>query len=53
MILAYAGSKPSPPLSSLLRAMMGLKTSPDAQMTVQERIDFSIVTLVFGVLVAA
>jgi hypothetical protein len=32
--------------------MMGMQTSQDAFMTVQERIDFSIITLIFGTLVA-
>ncbi|KNZ75045.1 Major facilitator superfamily domain-containing protein 7, partial [Termitomyces sp. J132] len=46
----YAGSKPSPPLKSLLYAMLGLKTSPDAHMTPRERFDFVIVILIFGAL---
>lgn len=48
----YAASKPSLPLSSLLRAMMGTQRSQDAYMTIQERVDFSIMVLVFGTLVA-
>ncbi|GLB37685.1 putative MFS general substrate transporter [Lyophyllum shimeji] len=47
----YAGSKPSLSLPSLLRAMAGLKTSQDSHMTIRERIDFAIVTLIFGTLV--
>jgi len=47
----YAGSKPSLSLPSLLRAMMGLKTSQDSHMTIRERIDFAVVTLIFGTLV--
>lgn len=48
---AYSGSQPSPSLTSLLRAMAGLQTSADAYMTGRERIDFSIVTLIFGTIV--
>ncbi|KAG6902749.1 hypothetical protein C0995_011897 [Termitomyces sp. Mi166 len=44
----YAGSKASPPLKSLVYAMLGLKTSEDAHMTLRERLDFVIVVLVFG-----
>ncbi|KAF5380571.1 hypothetical protein D9615_004653 [Tricholomella constricta] len=47
----YAGSKPSPSLPSLIRAMMGMKTSVDSHMTVRERLDFMIVALIFGTLV--
>ncbi|KAF9447949.1 MFS general substrate transporter [Macrolepiota fuliginosa MF-IS2] len=49
----YAGSKPSPSLFSLLRAMAGLEVHPDAYMTRRERIDFGIITIVFGTLVGA
>jgi len=48
----YSGSKKSPSLSSLVRAMFGSEKSPDAQMKARERFDFAIVTLIFGVLVA-
>ncbi|KXN90846.1 Major facilitator superfamily domain-containing protein 7-a [Leucoagaricus sp. SymC.cos] len=49
----YAGSKPSPPLISLLRAMAGQKVTPDAYMSRRERIDFAIMIIIFGTLVAA
>jgi len=49
----YAGSKPSPPFKSLGRAMLGMSTTPEAYMTIRERIDFAIVTFIFGVLVAS
>ncbi|KDQ57437.1 hypothetical protein JAAARDRAFT_35153 [Jaapia argillacea MUCL 33604] len=50
----YAASRKKPTLSSLLRAVLG-KEAPDADtwMTIRERIDFAILTLLFGVLVAA
>jgi len=48
---AYAGSKPSPSLASFLRAIFGLRTSEDSYMTIRERFDFAIVTLIFGAIV--
>ena len=51
--VAYSGSKKSPPLLSLLRVWVGQEGLPDAFMTKRERFDFGIVTLIFGVLVAA
>jgi len=50
---AYAGSQKSPSLMSLIRAMFGKETSPGAQMTPRERVDFSIIILIFAALVAA
>ncbi|KAF8070699.1 major facilitator superfamily domain-containing protein [Lyophyllum atratum] len=47
----FAGSKPSPSLQSLLRSILGLKTSEDSYMTIRERVDFTVVTLIFGALV--
>ncbi|RDB25138.1 Major facilitator superfamily domain-containing protein 7 [Hypsizygus marmoreus] len=47
----YAGSQPSQTLVSLIRAMCGLPTSLGSQMSVRERLDFTIVTLLFGALV--
>ena len=52
MIIAYAGSKKTPPLLTLLRAWAGLEVPPAALMTPRERFDFSIITLIFGVLTA-
>lgn len=49
----YAGSKPSPSLMSLLRAMAGKTVPPEAHMSSRERIDFGIMILIFGTLVAA
>ncbi|KAJ3570015.1 hypothetical protein NP233_g4678 [Leucocoprinus birnbaumii] len=49
----YAGSKPSPPLMSLLRAMVGQTVPQEAYMSRRERIDFAIIIIVFGTLVAA
>ncbi|EDR11851.1 uncharacterized protein LACBIDRAFT_313717 [Laccaria bicolor S238N-H82] len=49
----YAGSKDSPSLISLVRAILGLPTDRKAQMSKQERFDFCIVVIIFGALVAA
>ncbi|KAF8972983.1 major facilitator superfamily domain-containing protein [Flammula alnicola] len=49
----YAASKESPSLFSLCRAMLGLEVEPAAYMSIRERIDFTIIVLIFGVLVAA
>ncbi|KAL4073952.1 major facilitator superfamily domain-containing protein [Scleroderma citrinum] len=49
----YSGSKPPPPLSYLCRAILGLEVPQEAYMTPRERVDFVIVTLIFGVLVGA
>jgi FLVCR family MFS transporter 7 len=50
---AHAGGQKSLSLTSLLNAMLGKKTSPGAEMTFRERIDFTIVTLLFSTLLAA
>jgi MFS transporter, FLVCR family, MFS-domain-containing protein 7 len=52
-VTAYAGSKKTPPLLHLLRAWVGLKVPPASVMSRREQFDFTIVILVFGVLVAA
>ncbi|EAU91725.1 hypothetical protein CC1G_04493 [Coprinopsis cinerea okayama7 len=49
----YAASKPPLSLSSLLKAMLGKPPSPQAAMSGRERLDFAIITLVFGSLVGA
>ncbi|KAG9316556.1 major facilitator superfamily domain-containing protein [Chiua virens] len=49
----YSGSKPSQTLTSLSRAVMGWPVPPEAYMTLHERIDFVIITLLFGVFVGA
>lgn len=49
----YSGSKSPEPLSSLIRAITGFPTSPDARMAVRERIDFCILALIFGALGAS
>ncbi|KAM6488946.1 Major facilitator superfamily domain containing protein [Amanita muscaria] len=49
----YSASKPSPSLITLLRAVVGkVDPSSDAYMTLQSRIDFIILTVVFGIFVA-
>ena len=49
--LAYAGSKPPQSLTPLCRAVLGLSVPSDAYMTPHERLDFVIVTTLFGVFV--
>jgi hypothetical protein len=52
----YAGSRKPEPLLSLLRSMLGLHNSHSdlyGYMTIRERIDFTIVILVFGALAGA
>lgn len=52
----YAGSRKPPSLLPLLRAMLGMHNSHSdlyGYMTIRERIDFTIVIIVFGVLVGA
>ncbi|KAF8554732.1 MFS general substrate transporter [Imleria badia] len=49
----YAGSKPPKSLTSLCRAIAGLSVPPDAYMTFHERLDFVIITALFGALVGA
>ncbi|XP_006460643.1 hypothetical protein AGABI2DRAFT_192274 [Agaricus bisporus var. bisporus H97] len=48
----YAGSKSSPPFISLFLAMIGKQVPPEAYMTIRERIDFAIMIIIFGSLVA-
>jgi FLVCR family MFS transporter 7 len=50
---AYAGSLRSQSMGSLLRAWLGFSHPPESHMSPRERIDFTIIFLVFGVLVAA
>lgn len=50
---AYAGSKKSSSLMSLVRAMLGMQTATEAYMSIRERTDYAIIILIFGVLVAA
>ncbi|KAF8160671.1 major facilitator superfamily domain-containing protein [Crassisporium funariophilum] len=47
----YAGSKGPHSLTSLVRAMLGLKVEPTTYMTIRERFDFAIIFMVFSVLV--
>lgn len=47
----YSGSKSPLPPSSLCRAVLGLPVPQEAYMTPRERIDFLIITLVFGAFV--
>ncbi|TDL20024.1 MFS general substrate transporter [Rickenella mellea] len=55
----YAGSQPTPHMLTMLRALIGKQplndhhASLDSRMTIRERIDFVILTLLFGTLVAA
>ncbi|KAF8197923.1 major facilitator superfamily domain-containing protein [Pholiota molesta] len=45
----YAGSKKSPSLLSLCRAMLGYSVEPAARMSKRERVDFGIVVSLFAV----
>ncbi|KDQ15326.1 hypothetical protein BOTBODRAFT_108891 [Botryobasidium botryosum FD-172 SS1] len=49
----YAGSQPSPPVMHTLRAALGLQRHGEMGMNPREKLDFAILTLLFGVLVAA
>ncbi|KIL65843.1 hypothetical protein M378DRAFT_1032878 [Amanita muscaria Koide BX008] len=50
----YAASKPTGNFASLLRAIIGkINPSSDSYMSVRSRIDFALVTLIFGILVGA
>ncbi|KAH7921403.1 MFS general substrate transporter [Leucogyrophana mollusca] len=49
----YAGSKKAQSLLSLIRAMLGMQCPEDAYMSKRERLDFTIVIMIFGVLVGA
>ncbi|EIW81789.1 MFS general substrate transporter [Coniophora puteana RWD-64-598 SS2] len=49
----YSGSKPSESISSLIRAMLGMKCSKRACMSPRERLDFALIVVLFGVLVGA
>lgn len=53
MFAAYAGSKPPASLRGLLLAMAGRPPNRESTMTVRERIDFAVIVVVFGILVAA
>ncbi|KAF7330192.1 MFS general substrate transporter [Mycena venus] len=49
----YSGSNKSPSLLVLLRAMLGKETTPESHMEPRERIDFAVLLLIFGTLVAS
>ncbi|KZV63361.1 MFS general substrate transporter [Peniophora sp. CONT] len=49
----YAGSQQSPEILTLLQAMVGRETHPDAYMTPRERLDFGILLWVFAVMFSA
>ncbi|KAF8902884.1 major facilitator superfamily domain-containing protein [Gymnopilus junonius] len=49
----YAASKKPLSLLSLCRAMLGLEVEPAARMSRRERFDFTIIVLIFGVLVGS
>ncbi|KAI0320777.1 MFS general substrate transporter [Amylostereum chailletii] len=49
----FSGSRASPSIKSLLFAVLGRRTNPDAFMTRRERIDFGLLVLMFAVLLAA
>ncbi|KIY44389.1 MFS general substrate transporter [Fistulina hepatica ATCC 64428] len=47
----YSARRKSHSISSLMLAWFGRETTPDAHMSMRERVDFAIITFVFGVLV--
>ncbi|KAJ7881071.1 major facilitator superfamily domain-containing protein [Mycena olivaceomarginata] len=49
----HSGSTKSPPLVVLIRALLGKETSPESHMESRERIDFTVLLLIFGTLVAS
>ncbi|THH16733.1 hypothetical protein EW146_g3954 [Bondarzewia mesenterica] len=49
----YSGSKKSPSIFSLIKAVAGRPVPPEAYMTPRERVDFSLVVFVFANLLAA
>ncbi|CUA66766.1 Major facilitator superfamily domain-containing protein 7 [Mus musculus] [Rhizoctonia solani] len=49
----YAGSHPSPPAAQIFRAFIGKARQGEAFMTFRERLDMTIVTLLFGAFVGA
>ncbi|KAJ7666282.1 major facilitator superfamily domain-containing protein [Mycena rosella] len=48
----YSGSTASPSLPVLIKALFGKETAPEPHMEIRERIDFAVLLLVFGTLVA-
>ena len=51
--IAYAGSQPSPPMRETLLAWIGKGVKGKSNMSGTERLDFAILVILFGVLVAA
>lgn len=51
--IAYAGSQPSPPVHKTLLAWIGKGANGKSNMSGTERLDFTILVILFGVLVAA
>ncbi len=51
--IAYAGSQPSPPMHETLLAWIGKGVRGKSNMSGTERLDFTILVIIFGVLVAA
>jgi MFS transporter, FLVCR family, MFS-domain-containing protein 7 len=51
--VAYSGSKKTPPFLHLLRAWIGMKVPTESFMSRREQFDFTILVLIFGVMVAA
>jgi len=51
--IAYAGSQPSPPMRETLLAWVGKGVKGKSNLSGTERVDFTILVVLFGVLVAA
>ncbi|CAE6510356.1 unnamed protein product [Rhizoctonia solani] len=50
---SYSGSRPSPPATQIIRALMGRARPGESSMLSRERIDMIIITLLFGSFVGA
>ncbi|KAJ7470793.1 major facilitator superfamily domain-containing protein [Mycena latifolia] len=48
----YSGSTVSPSLPLLVKALLGKETTPESHMELRERIDFAVLLVIFGTLVA-
>ncbi|KAJ7220282.1 major facilitator superfamily domain-containing protein [Mycena pura] len=49
----YSGSTKSPSLMVLVKALLGQRTTPESHMEPRERLDFFVLLVIFGTLVAA
>lgn len=52
-MIAHAGSTPSQSVFPLIRALIGQEKQTESRMSTRERIDFAIISVIFGALVGA